>query len=270
MDDLKAIARLIDAVRPWHRQLVMVGGWAHQLHRLHDWATVPMHEPLRTRDADLAFPLGGALPGSILAALEAADFTEVLSGDHRPPVAEYRLRDDEGGFYVEFLAPLRGSGVRRDRTADATITRAGVTAQKLRHLELLLVEPWTVRLEPGGQVPVQARADVRVANPMTFIAQKLLIRKERKPDKQAQDVVYIHDTIELFAERREALQALWETVKLNVPPKLRRDIERLAVEQFARVDDVMRQAARMPVGRSIAPERLRATCALGLAELFGE
>lgn len=271
MDDLAAIARLIDALRPWHGQLVIVGGWAHQLHRLHPWATIPPYAPLLTRDADVAFSLDSALTGNLRAALEAADFTEVLSGDHRPPVAEYRLGDDEGGFYAEFLVPLRGSGGRRDGTADATVKRAGVTAQKLRHLEILLVRPWTVRLEARSEVPVQMAAEVRVASPVSFIAQKLLIRKWRKADKRAQDALYVHDTLELFAGHREALGAMWrESVRPTLHPRVGRDIKRLAVEFFANVDDVIRQAALIPAGRSLTPERLRATCALGLEEIFAE
>jgi hypothetical protein len=58
MDDLFAIARLIDALRPWRKALVIVGGWAHRLHRLHPWAGTPTYAPIRTRDADVAF--GGA------------------------------------------------------------------------------------------------------------------------------------------------------------------------------------------------------------------
>lgn len=271
MDDLAAIARLIDALRPWHQQLVIVGGWAHQLHRMHPWATIPAHAPLLTRDADVAFSLDSALTGNLRTALEAADFTEVLSGDHRPPVAEYRLGDDEGGFYAEFLVPLHGSGARRDGSADATVKRAGVTAQKLRHLELLLVQPWTVRVEAGSDVPVQVAADIRVANPVSFIAQKLLIRQFRKPDKKAQDVLYVHDTLELFAEHRDALGAMWrESIRPALQPRTRRDIEQLAVALFAKVDDVIRQAALIPVGRSLTPERVRATCAVGLEELFLE
>jgi hypothetical protein len=197
MDDLAAIARLVDALRPWREQLVIVGGWAHRLHRFHPWAGAPDYAPLRTKDADVAFSLDAAPTGDIRSALLAAEFTEVLSGDHRPPIAEYRLGDEHEGFFAEFLAPLKGSGVKRNGAEDATVERAGVTAQKLRHLDLLLTEPLAVRLDAKGGVPLRRPADVLVANPVSFIVQKLLIRRSRKPDKQAQDALYIHDTIEL-------------------------------------------------------------------------
>jgi hypothetical protein len=267
-DDLAAIARLIEALRPWHDQLVIVGGWAHQLHRFHAWATVPSYAPLRTRDADVAFSLDAPPTGDVRAALERADFKEVLSGDHRPPVAEYRLGDEHDGFFAEFLAPLSGSETKRGR-ADATVKRAGVTAQKLRHLELLLAHPWPVRLDAGAHLPLERPTDVLLANPVSFIAQKVLIRRLRAPNKQPQDVLYIHDTIELFADRRDELRALWrEGIRPTLHSRTARSVERLGQEQFGRVDDVIRQAARIPAGRSLTPERVQATCALGFEAIF--
>jgi hypothetical protein len=43
------------------------------------------------------------------------------------------------GFYAEFLTPLVGSGIKRGGKPDATLAKAGITAQKIRHLDILLV-----------------------------------------------------------------------------------------------------------------------------------
>ena len=270
MDDLAAMARLVDALRPWRNQLVVVGGWAHRLHCYHPWASAPAYEPLLTKDADLAFSLDAAPTGDIRSALLAAEFREVLSGDHRPPIAEYRLGEEHAGFFAEFLAPLKGGGETRRGIEDATVERAGVTAQKLRHLDLLLIAPMAVRLDANGGVPLKRPADVLLANPVSFIAQKLLIRKSRKPEKQAQDALYVHDTIELFASTLDELNALWhQGVRPTLRRKMIKEVDRLREEQFGRVDDVIRQAARIPVGRTLTPERMQATCAPGLEEIFG-
>jgi len=69
VDDSEAFARLLTALRPWLGQLVVVGGWAHRLHRLHPLANPPGHLPLRTRDADLAFSADEALAGDVRTAL---------------------------------------------------------------------------------------------------------------------------------------------------------------------------------------------------------
>ena len=98
MDDGDALARLLGALRPWLGHLVIVGGWAHQLFRRHPSAIVPAYSPIQTRDADLALSLTAPLKGDIGAALQAAGFEEHLSGDHTPPVAEYRLGGQDQGF----------------------------------------------------------------------------------------------------------------------------------------------------------------------------
>ena len=271
--DLAAIARLVDALRPWLDHLVIVGGWAHRLHRLHPEARVPAYRPLRTRDADVAFSPADPLAGDIGAALRAAGFRAELSSDHRPPVTQYRLGDEgdpDRGFYAEFLAPLRGSGVRRDGTEDATVARAGVTAQKLRYLDLLLIRPWAVRLDAAAGAPLPTPADVRIADPVAFVAQKLLIQSARPPAKRAQDALYVHDTLELFSPALDALQAEWrEHLRPTLPAKTAALVERSARELFESVTDVLRAAARIPQDRTLTPERLRAVGAYGLARIFG-
>ena len=108
------IARLITALRPWLGQLVVVGGWAHRLHRLHWLAKPPGHLLLRTRDTDLAFSPDAALAGDVRAALTDAGFTEQRFGDDSPPATHYGLGADEDAFYAEFLTPLHGSGIKRN------------------------------------------------------------------------------------------------------------------------------------------------------------
>jgi hypothetical protein len=270
VDDLVPFARLVEALRPWLDELVIIGGWAHRLHRFHPKAGSPSYQPLRTRDADVAFSLQSQLEGNIAAALKKSDFQEDLSGEHVPPISQYRLGDEDGGFYAEFLAPLQGGGIRRDGTPDATIAKAGVTAQKLRHLDLLLIRPWSVRLEPKSGMPLKKSAIIRLANPVCFIAQKLLIQEERTPEKQAQDALYIHDTLELFAGDLDSLMVEWrEHIRPALAPKIASNVDRLRRKQFGTVTDVVRSAARIPQDRTITPERLLATCSYGLEEILG-
>lgn len=271
MDDLAAFARLIGALRPWLGDLVIVGGWAHRLHRFHPKAHPPAYEALRTRDADIAFSSGASLKGDIGAALNAKDFHEDVRGEHTPPVVHYRLGVEDQGFYAEFLAPLVGSGRRRNGTPDVTVATAGVTAQKLRWVDLLVTRPWVVELNETSGLPLDAPASVRVANPVSFIAQKLLIRKHREARKQAQDALYIHDTLDLFGPELMALRTLWlEGVGPALPPRTAGEIGHLCRDQFGAVTDVIREAARIPQDRPLPPERLQAACAYGLETIFGD
>jgi len=272
MDDFASLARLVAALAPWRGQLVIVGGWAHRLHRLHPLAGMPAYQPLMTKDTDLAFADGVPLEGNIRSALIAAGFGEELSGDHKPPVSKYTLGDDDAGFYAEFLTPLRGSGVKRSGKADATLLMAGITAQKLRNLEILLLDPWPIRHQAWrGNRAARAdnRIDVQVCNPVSFIAQKMLIHGDRKPVKRAQDILYIHDTIELFAAASEQLKDEWMKV---VRPALDEQSAKLVTENtrqlFSGVTDLIRQAVLIPRDRNLTPEILRARCELGLAQMF--
>jgi hypothetical protein len=58
MEDFANFARLLEAIRPWLAHVVIVGGWAHRLHRFHPLATAQKYQSLRTRDVDLAFSPG--------------------------------------------------------------------------------------------------------------------------------------------------------------------------------------------------------------------
>jgi nucleotidyltransferase-like protein len=269
VNDFEPFAHLIGALRPWLGQLVIVGGWAHRLYRLHPTASPPTYAPLQTRDADLAISLSGRLAGDVGSALKDAGFNDTLSSDHTPPITRYVLGTAKDGFYAEFLAPLYGSGTTRHGKPDATVARAGVTAQKLRYLDLLLTSPWTVRLTRDAHPGFAKATDVQIANPAAFIVQKLLIYRERLPRKQAQDALYVHDTLQLFAPKLDELNVLWNTsVRTVLPNATATRVLRLANEQFGRVTDTIRAAVRLPADRTISPERFRAACSLGLEELL--
>ena len=271
MEDSEAFARLVTALRPWLGQLVVVGGWAHRLHRFHRLANPPGHLLLRTRDTDLAFSPDAALAGDVGAALVDAGFTEELFGDDVPPATHYCLREEGAGFYAEFLTPLSGSGVKRDGKPDATISKAGITAQKMRYLDVLLVSPWSVRVGPEREVPITSDVDLFVPNPTSFMVQKLLIHPDRPPGKKAQDVLYIHDTLELFGASLGELRRLWtDVVRPGMAAKTARRAEAIAHELFAEVTDTIREAARIPQDRRLAPENVQRAGEYGLGEILAK
>jgi hypothetical protein len=145
--DDKKFAQLVDAIGPYLDQVVIVGGWAHRLFRNHPLAQALPYAPLMTRDTDVALPSGIALhEENLRERLLSRGFHEEFLGDARPPVTHYAFGDRDAGFYVEFLTPLIGGEFRRDDTRNVTTTIAGVTAQKLRYLDVLLTAPWSVTL----------------------------------------------------------------------------------------------------------------------------
>lgn len=266
MNDRQAFARLVGALTPWDSRLLFVGGWAHRLYRLHPAAEPPGYQPLATLDADVAFAQRERLDGDIRARLQQAGFEQELTGNHDPPVSRYTLGEDgPAGFYVEFLTPLTGHALARDGTPLATESRAGITAQRLRYLELLFIQPWRVTL--GTDWGVDAPLAVRIPNPVTFIVQKLLIHDQRAANKQPQDLLYIHDTLELFAAELDSLGALWrDAVAPAMNPAWVRKVARLRDALFGTTNDRIRDAARIPQDRELDPERMRAMCLAALGE----
>lgn len=267
MSEAQAFGRLVAGLSPWLGQLVFVGGWAFRLYRLHPSADVPGYRPVVTLDADVAFAEGERLEGSIRARLLETGFVESLMGNHRPPVSQYMLGDDASGFYAEFLTPLTGSGRRRDGEPMATVAKAGVTAQRLRYLDLLLEAPWQVTL--GTDWGVATDTSVRVPNPASFIAQRLLIHDQRPPGKKSQDILYIHDTLELFGGQLDALGRLWRDA---LAPTLHTRQQRVLLQAidtiFGRLDDRIRDAAAIPADRQLDPERMRQMCRMALGDML--
>jgi hypothetical protein len=134
----------------------------------------------------------------------AHDFRDEFEGGDRPPVTRYCLRNSAFGFYAEFLTPLVGSEVTRSGHRNVTKRILGVSAQALRHLDVLMVSPRAIPLSLHEN-PVQ----VLVANPVSYIVQKLLVHARRKSDDRSKDVLYIHDTLTLFAGSLPVLYQLW-------------------------------------------------------------
>jgi hypothetical protein len=269
VEDLANFAHLVEAVRPWLPHIVIVGGWAHRLHRCHPLAMTLGYQPLRTRDVDLAFSPRAPLVGDLKKALTKAGFSEELSGQSTPPVTHYTLGKEELGFYAEFLTVLQGDGRRRDGQRDLTMAKAGITAQKLRYLEVLLIAPWSIRLTSTTEIPTNQPIDLLVPNAVSFMIQKFLIHDRRDVRKRAQDVLYIHDTLQLFGASLENLRSVWEDeVRPNMPARTVKTAMRIANELFENVTDVIRESSRIPQDRTLQPENIRAAIQYGLTEVF--
>jgi hypothetical protein len=51
---------------------------------------------------------------------------------------------------------------------------------------------------------------IRIAHPTRLMAQKLLIHDRRERRSRAKDILYLHDTIELFGASLDVLREDWE------------------------------------------------------------
>jgi hypothetical protein len=267
--DLVQFARLVDALEPWLDRVLFIGGWAHRLFRERPEAARLSYAPLRTGDVDVALdPRALERDAGIRERLTASGFREEFLGDDRPPVTHYTLGDDASGFYVEFLSPLLGGDRRRDGSRDVTERIAGVTAQKLRYLDILLVEPWAVTIGEEQGVPLAIPATILIPNPASFVVQKLLIEARRRREDRAKDVLYVHDTIELFAPTLDALHALFSASIEPALPRSAREALRRAAAAYDEVTDLTREAALIAGFRGLTPQAIQEVCQAGLRRLI--
>ena len=268
-DDRGNFAKLATALSPWASKLVFVGGWAHRLYRLRPEANPLEYLPLATLDADIAFAERERMEGSIKEQLQEAGFEQTFIGSDHPPVSKYTLgTEDSDGFYAEFLTPLIGRPTTRAGDAIATKSIAGITAQRLRYLEILLASPWQVTLT--GEWGAEPELTLLVPNPVSFVVQKLLIHGDRPSDKKAQDILYIHDTLELFASELDDLSTLWDTeVRKTLHPKWLEPLHGTRARLFGEPNDHVRNAARIPQDRQLDPERIRQMCDVALEHILG-
>jgi len=267
--ELEPFVRLIEALEPWLEEVVLIGGWAHRLYRLDPRAQGLSYPPLTTLDSDVAVPTKiEAKETSIRDRLLAAGFQEEFIGEDRPPATHYHLVG-QGGFYAEFLSPLVGSEYGRKGERKATREVGGISSQKLRYIEILLLAPWRIRLSKSNGYPFASAKQVQVANPVSFLTQKILIQDARDRKDRAKDILYIHDTIETFAGHLGELRELFgKEIRPKLHAKWAREVSKAADALFGNVDDTIREAVQMVVGRKLSAEALTETCRAGWKTIF--
>jgi hypothetical protein len=111
---------------------------------------------------------------------------------------------------------------------------------------------------------------VQIANPVSFLAQKILIHGRRNRQDRAKDILYMHDTIETFAARIDELRTEWANIRPEFHANSVRAVQRAASSVFGGVTDPIRAASRIVQARALPPEAIRETCSLGFARVIGE
>lgn len=206
---------VLRAITPYLDTLVLVGGFAVWLYRFHPRAARTEVVPLLTFDVDFAAPpeLRIKAGRSLSDLVAAAGLEPKFFGDHIPPVMKFFPRKEDAPmqeaaldqYCVEFLTPLIGA--KTDRAGKGVTTKEiqkGITAQRLRYLDLLTVDPWQIPLAalPGRQGKVDGGPHVTLPHPGLFVVQKILISTEAvRREKRPKDMAQVYEVLALF--RRE-------------------------------------------------------------------
>ena len=170
-----------------------------------------------------------------------------------PPVSEFAPRDDPSGFYLEFIAPLVGGEVKRGGRVASTVNVGGTTAQLLRYVDLLLILPWKIRLSEEVGFPLAEPTTIQVANPASYVVQKVLALQKRHPAKQPKDVLYLHDTFVAFADAMPRVRTAWDALRPRMIPAHVRTFQARAKGLASEATDLARSAARIAADRPRPP-----------------
>lgn len=268
--EIEPFSKFIEALEPWLGEIVLIGGWAHRLYRLDSRARKLEYPPLTTLDGDVAVPPTLKQEEStVRTRLIEAGFQEEYVGEDRPPATNYHYGKG-GGFYVEFLAPLVGGEYDRSGRRKATKEVSGVSSQLLRYIEVLMISPWKIELGEENGYPFKPKRTIQIANPASFLAQRILIHRERNYKDRAKDLLYMHDTIEVFSEHLGELHEIFtKEIQPTLHARRTAELKGAANGLFAKVHDTIREAGLMATGRKLSPEALAESSRAGFTEIFG-
>jgi hypothetical protein len=269
--EIEAFSKFVEAIEPWLGEVVLIGGWAHRLYRLDSRARKLEYHPLTTLDGDVAVPPKlKQKESTIRTRLLDAGFQEEFVGEDRPPATHYHYGKG-GGFYVEFLAPLAGGEYDRSGRRKATKEVSGISSQLLRYIELLMISPWKIELGEENGYPLTPKRTIQIANPASFLSQKILIHRERDFKDRAKDLLYMHDTIEVFSEHLEELREIFtKEVQPTLHARRTAELKEAHNGLFGKVDDTIREAVLIAPGRKLSPQSLAESARAGVREIFGQ
>jgi hypothetical protein len=109
-----------------------------------------------------------------------------------------------------------------------------------------------------------------IANPVTFLAQKMIIHRRRDPGNRAKDILYMHDTLQLFGAHLPELRRVWTGTIPQLHPRSAGAVSRLSKDLFTELSSDIRRAAKISLEQDLSPENIRAACRLGLRHVFGD
>jgi hypothetical protein len=195
---------VVRSLGPYRQEVVLVGGCANALYRHHRHASAITGQPLATLDLDLATP--SKLPTRDLTLRLSLANAGLLPLPENQRTNKYKTVSTANET-LELLCPTIGiSKAIRDQSPSLVEIQLGSTAEALDYMDILFAFPWTLDLRDAPPLGVTEDLQVRIPNPVSYIMQKVLIRRQRKtPAKRAKDSYYIYEIAVLF---RNALPAL--------------------------------------------------------------
>lgn len=196
--DLLSLLKTLEVLKPYLKEIVIVGGWVPLLYRR--YGQLPSRHPsVRTMDIDVAVPRRLEERGrpTINELLTSAGYEVRIYGSDIP-VVKYELTFPVAE--IEFLTPEVG----RPGRSVLTVQR-GFSAQALRYLQILLENTKEIKIEDTLS-SLTVNLVVRVPSPGAFVYQKGLTLS-RRHSKVPKDLYYIFDLLDSSIELRNSILA---------------------------------------------------------------
>ena len=220
MTEVKFLYKILRIIEPYLQDLIIVGGFASLLYSAHEKAENSDNSPLITYDVDLAseghIPIKGEK--SIHESLEEEGLKCGLVGRFELPIVKYyQTEKSDSEFYVEFLAPLFGSEIKRNGKLDLTREiQKDLPAQKLRYLDLLLHHTWTIHSSNLSALKDYPDLVIKVPHPCMYIMQKVLTLSKRQRMDRNKDYAYIYQTLTYFRKNLKSLAHEYDELITNL------------------------------------------------------
>lgn len=194
------LASVLKQLSDYREEFVVVGGVCVALY--HKQKDHDLTDALFTSDLDLAAEgQVETIEPSIKDRLESLGLEAVKSrkAGARIPKMRFEFPEEEReeeAFEVEFLLPLMGSG-----EDSSGYWQEDLPAERLRYLDLLLVNPDMVEMQLAGE-----DVSFQLPSPGMFIVHRALAAGERSDrEKEKKDYSYVLDLIDLFSSEFDQL-----------------------------------------------------------------
>jgi hypothetical protein len=213
-EETRFLYKVLSAIRQNLEDFVLVGGFASFLYQFHERAKPIGVSPLLTYDIDLASGGKVLVRGgkTVHGSLSEIGLIEEFTGSCTPPLVKYFPKDKTPPMYVEFLTPLRGSEDKRGISDVTQNIQPDLSAQKLRFLDLLLENLWTINTSSVPGLEKHPNLVVKIPHPSMFIMQKILTSGRRTDKSRAKDFAYIYQVLGFFRDDWEVLAKQYEVL----------------------------------------------------------
>ena len=196
--ELLSLLRTLDTLKPYHEEIVVVGGWVPFIYR--KYGNMPARHPsVRTTDIDIAVPLQVPDKGrpTVDNLLSKAGYKAQIFGSYGS-VVKYVLATPP--TEIEFITPEIGKAGE-----PSIVVQSGLRAQALRYVQILLENTRQIAINDSIS-GVNVSSLIRVPSPAAFIFQKALSLPQRRL-KAAKDLYYIFDLLDSTTEMQSLIPA---------------------------------------------------------------